>query len=130
MIDDSIFLCCWISTEAKIDKFMEFYRESFPEATVTPKLHMMEDHIVPFLQKWKIGLGFLGEQGAESIHARFNSIRWPNRVQRLECILKSISTKFVLTTLLGDHHQRKGPKNLHDRHFKLVSLPLLLILNI
>ena len=77
----------------KIDKFMEFYRESFPTATVTPKLHMMEDHVVPFLMQWKVGLGFLGEQGAESIHARFNSIRcnysnMPNRLQRLEAIMR------------------------------------------
>ncbi len=54
---------------------------------------MMEDHIVPFLREWKIGLGFLGEQGAESIHARFNTIRcnfmnMPNKVERLECIMK------------------------------------------
>ena len=79
--------------EAHIDKFLEFYRESFPGATITPKLHMMEDHVVPFLQKWKRGLGLLGEQGAESIHARFNSIRtnysnMRNKVERLECIMR------------------------------------------
>ena len=75
---------------------------------------MMEDHLVPFLKKWKVGFGFLGEQGAESIlasypgslrtgrepgyeaksiHARFNNIRrnytnMPNTVTRLEAILK------------------------------------------
>ena len=36
---------------------------------------MLKDHVVPFLQRWKVGFGFLGEQGAELIHARFNSIR-------------------------------------------------------
>ena len=60
---------------------------------VTPKLHMLENHVIPFLERVKIGLGFLGEQGAESIHARFNSLRRsyvtiPNRVNRLEAILK------------------------------------------
>ena len=54
---------------------------------------MLEDHVVPFLQRWKVEFGFLGEQGAESIHARFNSIRknysnMPNSVTRLEAILK------------------------------------------
>lgn len=86
-------ICFSVSIEVRIDKFLEFYRDAFPEATVTPKLHMMEDHIVPFLRQWKRGLGLLGEQGAESIHARFNNIRanysnMHNRVERLECIMK------------------------------------------
>lgn len=79
-------------TENHIDKFMEEYREAFPHATIIPKLHMLEDHIVPFLKKWRIGMGLLGEQGAESIHARFNSIKrnysnMPNPVERLECVM-------------------------------------------
>ena len=49
--------------------------------------------MVPFLEKVRVGLGFLGEQGAESIHARFNAIRRnyvtiPNRVNQLEAIMK------------------------------------------
>lgn len=28
-----------------------------------------------FLYKWHVGLGFLGEQGVESVHARLNSIK-------------------------------------------------------
>lgn len=71
---------------------MAYYRDSFPHATVLPKMHMMEDHLVPFLRKWKVGLGFLGEQGAESIHARFNSIKrnysnMPNSAQRLKSVV-------------------------------------------
>ena len=74
-----------------IDKFQSYYSDSFPHASIAPKLHMLEDHVVPFLQRWKVGFGFLGEQGAESIHARFNSIRkncsnMPNSVTRLEAI--------------------------------------------
>lgn len=42
---------------------------SLMHATITPKLHMLEDHVIPFLTKWGVGLGFLGEHGAESIHA-------------------------------------------------------------
>lgn len=73
---------------------MSFYRDSFPHATVTPKLHMLEDHVVPFLKRWKVGFGFLGEQGAESIHARFNRIQesfvnMHNPVKRLAAMLKS-----------------------------------------
>ncbi len=53
---------------------------------------MWKCHISPFLGG-KVGLGFLGEQGAESIHRRFNALRRnyvtiPNRVTRLEAIMK------------------------------------------
>lgn len=70
---------------------MALYRDSFPKATITPKLHLLEDHITNFLRTYRVGFGFLGEQGAESIHARFNEIRkkhsMPNRVQQLKSIL-------------------------------------------
>ena len=52
-----------------------YYREELPHSTVTPKLHMLEEHLVPWLQRWRVGFGLLGEQGAESIHARFNSLK-------------------------------------------------------
>lgn len=76
---------------------MSLYRDSFPKATVTPKLHMLEDHVVSFLRKWKVGFGFMGEQGAESIHQRFNNIRqsyinMPNPVQRLMAMLTAHHT--------------------------------------
>lgn len=85
-------------SEKHIDEFLAFYRDTFPHATVTPKLHMLEDHVVPFLKQWKVGFGFLGEQGAESIHARFTAIRrnftnMPNRVVRLQAILNEHLTQ-------------------------------------
>ena len=72
---------------------MAFYRATFPEATVTPKMHMMEYHLVPWLAKWKVGLGLMGEQGAESIHKKMNSLGHtystiPDGVPRLECMMK------------------------------------------
>ena len=42
----------FLLSETDIDKFMDFYRDSFPRATITPKLHLLEDHVVPFLEKW------------------------------------------------------------------------------
>lgn len=51
---------------------MKFYRETFPSETVTPKLHMMEEHVVLFLRQWKNGLGMYGEKGGEGIHPEFN----------------------------------------------------------
>ncbi|XP_066286471.1 uncharacterized protein [Branchiostoma lanceolatum] len=57
-----------------ITSFMAFYRERVPNGTVPVKMHMLEDHVVPCIRRWGFGLGFLGEQGLEQVHALFNSI--------------------------------------------------------
>ena len=49
-------------------EFMHYYRDVFPEASITPKLHILEDHMVTFLRNWRVGGNLLGEQGAESVH--------------------------------------------------------------
>ena len=56
-----------------------------------------------FFKNWGVGLGMLGEQGAESIHTVFNQLRRtyaniPNRVAQL----KSIVT---------EHHCQICPEN-------------------
>ena len=57
-----------VSTDTNIKRFMEHYRESFPESTFTPKMHFLEEHVIPWLQRWRVGFGVMGEQGMESIH--------------------------------------------------------------
>ena len=57
-----------------IDDYMAYLREHFPEINISPKLHMLEEHMIPFISKWKVGCGFFGEQGGESIHAAFNNM--------------------------------------------------------
>ena len=52
---------------------MAIYRSTFPTAFVPPKMHMLEDHAVEWVKQRNVGFGLLGEQGAESIHARFNN---------------------------------------------------------
>ena len=42
---------------------------------VTPKMHLLEEHMIPWLHKWKAGLGLMSKQGSESIHARINAIK-------------------------------------------------------
>lgn len=88
----SLWTACSFS-DKNIKEFMKFYRANFPEATVLPKMHLMEDHLVSWLRKWRVGLGLMAEQGAESIHASINSIKAaytniPDRVKRLKCILQ------------------------------------------
>ena len=35
----------------------DYYRSTFPNRSVTPKLHKLEDHVAPFLRRWRVGLG-------------------------------------------------------------------------
>ena len=59
--------------EEDITNFLQFLREKFPDMTITTKLHMLEEHVCPFLRRWYMGLGFYGEQGIEGIHSEFNT---------------------------------------------------------
>ena len=58
-----------LSTAENIKKF---YCREVTSATITPIINMLEEHVVPWV---KMGFGLLGEQGAESIHASFNSLK-------------------------------------------------------
>ena len=83
---------------------MKYYREKFPNSSVTPKMHMLERHIVTQTAKWGFGMGLLGEQGAESIHAKFNSMERaysgiPNKKDRLLRVVQ-------------EHHLTIDPDNL------------------
>ena len=58
-------------------------------------MHMLEDHATEWVRLTHVGFGLLGEQGAESIHAKFNSLgraytAIPDRVERLKCIMKEL----------------------------------------
>ena len=55
--------------------FMHYYRDVFPEASIKPKLLILEHHMVNFLRNWRVGCSLLGEQGAESIHKVYNQLK-------------------------------------------------------
>ena len=85
-------------------EFMTFFRESFPQATVPIKMHVLEDHAIPWAKSFHVGFGLLGEQGAESINAKFTRLSLSytaitDRVKHLLCIVKehliSISPQVV-----------------------------------
>ena len=91
-------------TEHAISEFMESFRASFPSSSISLKMHLLEDHTVPWARRTGTGFGLLGEQGAESIHARFNTLQRTyqcihNKVDRLLSIVKehslSISPRIV-----------------------------------
>ena len=52
-----------------IQEFMAFYH-NYPEVTVSIQMHHLEDHEVQWANTYHAGFGLLGEQGAESIHAK------------------------------------------------------------
>ena len=87
-----------------IDEFIRYYRATFPEASIMCKLHMFEDHVVLFIRQCRVGLGVMAEQGAESIHNRFNVLErtysnMPNKVNRLKC-------------MVADHFRQVCPANI------------------
>ena len=58
-----------------------------------PKLHIMEEHVAPWVKRWRVGAGLMGEQGAEFIHAHFKRLERihqgiPNDVDQLKFIMK------------------------------------------
>ena len=81
---------------------MSYYRDTFPTETITPKLHMLENHVVPFIKKWGLGLGLYSEQGGESIHAEFNKLR------RQYHSVTPANRRVLLT--LKQHHVNSHPK--------------------
>lgn len=69
---------------------MAYYRATFPSATVLPK---MEDHTIPWMKRFHLGAGLMGEQGAESIHAHLMRLERIHQgiasdVQRLKYIVR------------------------------------------
>ena len=44
------------------------------KGNIRPKLHLLEGHVVSAMRCYGVGLGMLGEQGGESIHAEFNTL--------------------------------------------------------
>ena len=56
-------------------------------------MHILEDHVIQWLSRWKIGAGTMGEQGAESIHAHIMKLERlhqgiANEVDRLKYIFE------------------------------------------
>ena len=53
--------------KTNIDTYMHLYRQFVHK--VIPKQHILEHHCLPFITKYQVGLGLLGEQGGELIHS-------------------------------------------------------------
>jgi len=47
-----------------IKELMRDYLKAFPQATVLPKMHILEDHVIPWMRWWKSEV--MEKQGAEA----------------------------------------------------------------
>ena len=87
---------------------MEYYCTEWPNGSIPPKLHMLEDHATDFVEKWKTGFGVYGEQGGELIHNEFNQFK--TRYYRMQPGSKR------LESMLQEHYSRIHPES---KAFKL-----------
>ena len=62
---------------------------------------MLDDHVIPFIRKWKFPLGFFGEQGGESIHHEF---------KLFENINISVKPASARLKMLEQHYVVMNPK--------------------
>jgi len=61
--------------DSDIIKYMDFYRSDIAKQKIIQKQHILECHSTDFMRLWKFGLGFLGEQGGEEMHAFINELK-------------------------------------------------------
>ncbi len=87
---------------------MALFRFEFPDATITPKLHILEDHVVDWTKKYGVGCGFFSEQGVEVSHSGINSISHYNKVPSKPLQLKLKHESHLLKT--HPHQRCKQPK--------------------
>ena len=93
---------CFLVAEEDITNFLQFIRKKFPDMMITPKLHMLEEHVCPFLRQWHMSLRFYGEQGIERIHSKFNT-----QSQHFNLMKKK---DMRLRQILVNHHIATSPK--------------------
>ena len=101
---------------------MSYLRLNFPDVSITPKLHILEDHMVTFVSKWHAGCGFYGEQGGESIHAIFNRKKSrysgiKNDCDRLSYLMKEyLSSTNPAARAIRDTHKKKSRLNMKRKN--------------
>jgi hypothetical protein len=78
----NIFNCARLLADDEIETFkenviifMDYFRTNWSKQNISPKMHMLEYHTYDFLNKWKTGCGFYGEQGGESAHNGINRMK-------------------------------------------------------
>ena len=115
------------------------FGHNFPKGTIPIKMHMVEDHAVQWARSTHVGFGILGEQGAESIHAKFNNLARAysaikGKVHQFKCNYSSHSVpQHPLTTVVLSVKLAEGvaellaaAKNSKDSTLRLLLPPTVL----
>ena len=61
-------------SEAHIDDLMKYYQKHWPDATILPKLHMLQNHDTDFISKWRFGFRFK-VNNVENQFTQFNKLK-------------------------------------------------------
>ena len=91
-----------------IQKYTSYYRQKFP-GKVTPKQHILECHVVPWIQAQGVGCGVHSEQGREGLHSVFNQLKRTHSHMR--------STVQQLEAMMKEHHTSNSPQ-MKEYHIK------------
>ena len=54
--------------QMSITSYCDYFREKFPAVRFTPKMHLLEDHAVKNLMRFRYGMSLFGEQGKMKIY--------------------------------------------------------------
>ena len=101
--------------EANIESFMIFLRSKFPDIRTSPKLHILEDRVVPFIRKCGVGSGLYGEQGGESIQKTINAMKHNYRNIKNACE----RLKYVMCTHLAATNPNASSKRVLKKKMNL-----------
>ena len=88
------------SIQQNINTYMTHYRQYFP-GKVIPKMHILEHHCLQFIENYGFGLGLIGEQGGEQLHASMT--RFQQRMGRIRNPQKR------LRSTIEAHHAQNSP---------------------
>lgn len=77
-------------------------------------MHILEDHVVQWMEKWKVASGLMGEQGMEQIHSHIHRLEKTycgvtNPLHRLTYVMREhlLQTAPALSTLEPAPKKRK-----------------------
>ena len=100
--------------DVRIKSFLSAARRGIVDrklGNITPKLHLLERHVVAQMSPFGTGLGLTGEHGAESIHAELNLLAATfDAVPRELDLLAVIAKQHCIYTLLRHLAQVLQPK--------------------
>ncbi|PIC47585.1 hypothetical protein B9Z55_006893 [Caenorhabditis nigoni] len=60
--------------EIVVDQFLTQMKSAFPKESVTPKLHLLGHHLIPFMRQHH-SWGRTSEQGMEHLHSQYNILK-------------------------------------------------------